>query len=85
MDEIHKGKQLKKIDTDAMKKGALPEISAADTGGLAASLAAAMAARRGAVARDDDGNDDDDEWVRIRRVLAVVCGISYIALFPQSE
>jgi hypothetical protein len=37
---------LKKIDTEAMKKGALPEISAADTGGLAASLAAAMAGKR---------------------------------------
>lgn len=55
------GKQLKKIDTEALKKGGpLPELADADKGGLAASLAAAMASRRVAVARDDD--PEEDEW-----------------------
>ncbi len=62
LDEIRKGKQLQKIDTEALKKGGpLPELGDADKGGLAASLAAAMAARRTAVAKDDE-DDNDDEW-----------------------
>lgn len=62
LDEIRKGKQLNKVDVEEMRKGGpLPELSGADKGGLAASLAAAMAARRGAVA-NEDGDAASDEW-----------------------
>ncbi len=63
LDEIQRGKKLKQIDTEALKKGGpLPELADADKGGLAASLAAAMAARRTAVAKDDEDDGGDDEW-----------------------